>query len=63
MNEDHQQRRLNALPSAKSPQERGSAAWFDGQYCSLEAFIGSLIYKPQYCAERLTCPISVPPRH
>ena len=26
-----------------SPQERGSAAWFDGQYCSLEASIVSLI--------------------
>ena len=27
------------------PQERRSAAWFDGQNCSLEASIGSLIYE------------------
>jgi hypothetical protein len=28
--EDHQQRRKNTFPG--SPQEKGSAAWFGGQY-------------------------------
>jgi hypothetical protein len=45
MNKDDPQRGLNAMPSAGWLQERGSAAWFDGQYCSPEAFIGSLIYR------------------
>jgi hypothetical protein len=43
--EDSGQRRKTTLPQGVSPQERGLAAWFDGQYCSLEAFIVSLIQK------------------
>jgi hypothetical protein len=41
--EDNGQGRKTTLPKGVSPQERASAAWFDGQYCSLEAFIVSLI--------------------
>src|SRR5579864_7802106 len=41
--EDDGQRRKTTLPQEVSPQERRSATWFDGQYCSLEAFIVSLI--------------------
>jgi hypothetical protein len=52
--EHHQQRRKNTFPG--SPQEKGSAAWFDGQYRSLEASTGSLICRAQYCSERLISP-------
>ena len=33
--------------------ERGSAAWFDGQYCSLEAGSSLAHFRAEYCAEWL----------
>jgi hypothetical protein len=44
---EHDRQRYYTLSLGEGlPQERRSAAWFDGQDCSLEASIGSLIYEP-----------------